>query len=221
MSKIRILLADDHAIMREGLRLILEAQPDFQVIAEATNGEEVVEKARALAPDVILMDLTMPKRNGIEATRLIHQEHPAIQVLALTVHDNYDYLYQTLEAGASGYILKGATSEELALAVKAVHGGGIYLSPKMAKWVVNEFLDRAGRGGGRKVSDSLSPREREVLKLIAMGRTNQEIAALLHVSPSTVQTHRARVMEKLGVHTRSELVNYALRRGIVSAGDGV
>ncbi|MBI4216094.1 MAG: response regulator transcription factor [Chloroflexi bacterium] len=207
--------------MREGLRLILEAQRDFQVVAEATNGEEVVEKAREMAPDVILMDVTMPKRNGIEATRLILQEHPTIQVLALTVHDNYDYLYQALEAGASGYILKGATSEELALAVKAVHGGGIYLSPKMAKWVVNEFLDRAGRGGGRKGSGDLSPREREVLKLIAVGRTNKEIANLLHLSPSTVQTHRARVMEKLGLHTRSELVHYALRRGIVSASDGV
>jgi two-component system, NarL family, response regulator NreC len=212
-TKIRVVLADDHAILREGVRLMLNSQQDIQVIGEATNGEQALQLARTLAPDLILMDIGMPGLNGLEATRALKAELPSIGILVLTMHETEDYFFHSLAAGASGYVLKGASSEELLSAIRTVSQGGVYLYPTMAKKLMGEFLKRQREG--IEVQERLTPRERQVLILIAEGKLNREIAEELVVSLNTVQTHRLHLMEKLNLHNRAELIKYAIRRGLI------
>jgi two-component system response regulator NreC len=213
MPKIRVLLADDHAIVREGVRMILNAQPDMEVIGEASNGAGALSLAHSLKPDLAVMDIGMPGMNGLEATRALKEAQPLIQILILTMHEDEDYFFRILAAGASGYVLKGAGSDELLSAIRAVSQGGVYLFPTMAKKLVSDYLKGQESGAG----DPLTTREREVLKLIAAGKMNREIAELLVVSLNTVQTHRLHIMEKLNLHNRTELIKYAIRRGLIEA----
>lgn len=214
-SKIRIVIADDHGIVREGIRMILASQEDFEVVGEASTGREAVELARHMKPDVVLMDISMPDLNGIEATRQIREELPSVQVLGLTMHEEENYVFQMLKAGGAGYVLKRAASEDLVAAVRAVHRGEAFLYPSVAKLVVRDYFERAGRQEQDTSLDGLTEREREVLTLIAEGLTNQEIAQRLFISVKTVQTHRAHIMEKLNLHDRTELVRYAIRKGLI------
>ncbi len=216
MSKMRILIADDHVIVREGLRTLLEAQPDIEVVGEATDGEEVVNKTKEVQPDIVLMDITMPGMSGLEATYQIKQYNPDVKILVLTMHESDEYFFKMLEAGASGYFVKGGSSSELVSALRAVWNGDVFLYPTMAKKLLNDYLDRVRAGQDKKYYDGLTNREREILKLIAEGHTNQEIAELLVLSTTTVQTHRAHIMTKLGLHSRTELIKYALQRGFIS-----
>jgi two-component system response regulator NreC len=215
MNKIRVLLADDHTILREGIRALLSAQPDIEVVGEAANGREAVAKAHDLKPDVVLMDIAMPLLNGLEATRQIKKEHPRINVLVLTMYDSQEYVAQILRAGASGYVIKEAAADDLVSAIHAVHGGGAFLYPSVTKMLVDDYLQRVEAEGDEKPYEQLTDREREVLQLIAEGYTNKEIAELLCLSVKTVQTHRAHIMEKLNLHDKGELIKYAIRRGII------
>ena len=215
MAKIRVLLADDHAIVREGVRLLLNTQSDIDVIGEATNGEQAIALARTLAPDILLMDIGMPGMNGLEATRALKKELPSVNILVLTMHEGDDYFFRILAAGASGYLLKGASSEELLSAIRAVHQGGVYLYPTMAKKLMSDYLKKQKEDTDDP--ERLTPRERQVLKLIAEGKTNREIAEEFVLSINTVQTHRLHLMEKLNLHNRAELIKYAVQRGLIEA----
>lgn len=210
---IRVVLADDHALFREGLRLILESQPDIQIVGEAASGSEAVRQARSLRPHIVVMDLTMPD-GGLEATETIKRELPEIQVLVLTMHDSQEYFFRVLQAGASGYVVKGAHKADLLAAVRAVADGGVYLYPTLAKQLVGDYL-RQARGGAADQLATLTAREREVLQFLAEGRTGREIAEQLVLSPATVERHRANLMGKLGLHSRAELIKYAVRRGLI------
>jgi two-component system response regulator NreC len=214
MSKIRILIADDHSIVREGVRMILDGQEDFEVVGEASTGRQALEEARRLRPDVVVMDISMPDMTGIEATRKIRSELSQTQVMGLTMHEDESYVFELLKAGAAGYVLKRAAAEDLVAAVRASHQGEAFLYPTVAKLVVQDFLQRA-TAQDRATLDGLTEREREVLTLIAEGLTNQEIAGRLYISIKTVQTHRAHIMEKLNLHDRTELVRYAIRKGLI------
>lgn len=216
MSKIRVLIADDHSIVREGVRMILNSQDDLQVVGEASTGREALEAARRLKPRVVVMDISMPDMNGIEATKKIRAELPDVQVLGLTMHEEDSYVFELLKAGAAGYVLKRAAAEDLVTAVRAAHQGQAFLYPSVAKMVVQDFLQRA-TAHDKEALDGLTEREREVLTLIAEGLTNQEIAGRLYISIKTVQTHRAHIMEKLNLHDRTELVRYAIRKGLIEA----
>ncbi len=211
-GKIRVLIADDHAIVREGARHLLSQEPDIEVVGEAANGAQALELARKFVPDIVLMDISMPGMNGLEATRALKAAQPQTNVLVLTMQEGEDYFFRLLNAGASGYVLKGAGSVELLSAIRAVHQGGVYLNPMMTRKVLGDFLKRAEQS---ESVDPLTPREREVLKLIAAGKTNREIADELVLSLNTVQTHRLHLMEKLNLHNRAELVKYAIRRGLI------
>lgn len=216
MTKIKILLADDHTIVRRGIHALLETQADLQIVGEAATGTEAVEKARALLPDVVLMDIGMPQLDGLTATAQIKREMPNIQVLLLTVHDDANYLFRALEVGASGYILKGAEVSELVLALQAVHRGEVYLQPSVAKLLVGDYLKRAS-GTEQTQLEELTPRQREILALVADGLTNQQIADKLVLSPFTVATHRANIMQKLNLHNRAELIRYAMQHRLIDA----
>ena len=214
-ARTRMLLADDHTLVRAGLRLLLDGQPDLTVVGEAATGAEAVRQARALRPDIVLMDLTMPGGGGLEATETIKRECPTTQVLVLTMHDNQEYFFRVLQAGASGYVVKGASKDDLLAAVRAVAGGGVYLYPTLAKGLVGDYLRRASRGEADDAEAKLTEREREVLHLLAEGLTGREIAERLVLSPATVERHRANLMGKLGLHSRAELIRYAVRRGLI------
>lgn len=216
MSKMRVLIADDHVIVREGLRALLEAQPDIEVVGEATDGEEAVNKTKEVQPDIVLMDITMPGMNGLEATRQIRQYNPDVKILVLTMHEGDEYFFKFLEVGASGYFVKGGSSTELISALRAVWHGDVFLYPTMAKKLLSDYLQRVKAGQDKQSYDGLTNREREIVKLIAEGHTNQEIAELLVLSIATVQTHRAHIMAKLGLRSPTELVKYALRRGFIT-----
>jgi len=215
MKKIRLLIADDHKLVREGLRTLLEGQGEFQVVAEAANGHEAVERALQVRPDVVLMDIGMPDMDGLEATRRIVEKAGAIPVLVLTVHEEDDYFFRALEAGAHGFVLKDADSRDLAAAVRAVHAGGTFLYPSMATKLVEDYLQRVNMGEERESYERLTRREQEVLRLVGEGRTNAEIASLLYISINTVQNHRSHIMEKLNLHSRAELMKYAVRMGLL------
>jgi DNA-binding NarL/FixJ family response regulator len=207
---IRILLADDHALVRQGFRMILSAQPDMEIIGEAGNGREAVELAEKLQPDVIIMDVTMPELNGIEATRRIAISVPRARVLALSMHKDSVYVREILRSGARGYLLKDSDDSDLISAVRSVAKGEGYLSPSVSDAVLTDYR--------RHVTDPidlLTTREREVLQMIAEGKTNKEIATTLHLSVYTVEAHRGRVMEKLNLHSTGELVRFALRSGLI------
>ncbi len=214
-EKIRVLVVDDHTIVREGVRLLLEAQADIEVIGEAADGQEALKLVRQFHPDLVVMDIQMPNLNGLEATRAIKQELPRIQILALTMYESDDYFFQVLNAGASGYVLKKAASADLLTAIRAVHSGDVFLYPSVARRLVSDYLGRVKSGEEKKSYDGLTVREREVLKLIAEGHTNQVIAEKLVISPSTVQTHRTRIMQRLNLHSRAELIQYAMRKGLL------
>lgn len=216
MTAIRVLIADDHVIVRDGLRMILEAQPDVDVVGEASDGREAVEKAHELSPGVVLMDIAMPGMSGLEATVVIKKELPDVQVVVLTMHEDSQYFFEVLRAGASGYVLKGASSADLLAAVRAAHEGGVYLHPTVAKNLVTDYLKRMEPGEETTRYGGLSERERQVLTLVAEGRTSQQIADELFLSINTVQTHRAHIMEKLNLQNRAELIRYALRKGLIT-----
>jgi two-component system response regulator NreC len=212
-ERIRVLIADDHTIVRSGVRLLLEAEPDIEVVGEALDGQQAVALAEALRPDVILMDIAMPGMDGLEATRHIISHWPDIRVLVLTMHRTDDYFFEMLKAGASGYVLKGAQTDELINAIRVVTQGEVFLYPPVARKLVQDYLSRVA--GGDQSSPSLSPRETEILRLMADGYSNKEIAETLVVSPSTVHSHRSNLMSKLGLNSRRELIQYARDRGML------
>ena len=210
----KVLLVDDHAILREGLRMVLEAQSGITVIGEAENGRQALEMVEELQPDVVVMDIAMPQMNGAEATRQIKRRFPATKVLILTMHENQQYLMQIVNAGAIGCVLKRSAGAELVTAVRAAARGESYFSPSMASMLLEDYRVRLAHEDGDDVG-MFTEREREVLQLVAEGKTNKEISDLLTVSIKTVQTHRAHIMEKLDVHDRTDLVRYAMRKGII------
>ena len=216
MAKLTVILADDHTVVRAGLKALLDAQPDFEVVGEASDGHEALAWAKELRPDVVVMDISMPGLNGARATEAIRRDCPGTRVLALTAHEDKGYLRQLVRAGASGYLLKRAASQDLIHALRAVAAGGTYLDPAMAGDVLVGFAGKApGRGSTRE--DELSEREAEVVRLIARGFSNKEIAAQLDLSSKTVETYKARSLEKLGLSSRSDLVSYAVQRGWLDA----
>jgi two-component system, NarL family, response regulator NreC len=212
---IRILLADDHTILRAGLKMMLNAQPDMEVIGEAQDGRQAVQEVQRLQPDIVLMDITMPDINGIEATKQIKKVQPDVRVLILTMHEHDEYVFQALRAGASGYILKEAADTELITALHVIQSGQFYLSPMAQSVMVGDYLQRVRTGEEKDSYSSLTEREREILKLVAEGHTNNQIAERLVISPKTVDTHRTHIMDKLNLHSRAELVKYAMRRGLL------
>lgn len=213
--KIRILLADDHTILRAGLKMMLNAQPDMEVVGEAQDGRQAVQEAQRIQPDVILMDITMPELNGIEATKQIKRIMSDVRILVLTMHEHDEYVFQALRAGAAGYMLKEAADTELITAIHVIKSGQFYLSPTAQSVVVGDYLQRVRTGEERDSYSSLTEREREILKLVAEGHTNNQIAERLVISPKTVDTHRTHIMDKLNLHSRAELVKYAMRRGLL------
>lgn len=217
MAEIRILVVDDHALVREGIKSLLQALPQITVIGEAEDGLDAITKARELRPDLVLMDIGMPRMTGVEATRHIRQEMPGVQVVALTIHESEEYLFQMLRAGAAGYVLKKSHPSEMLAAIEAAMRQETYLTPSMAKGLVTDYLRRVGEGEEEPTYRELTDREREVLKLIAEGYTNPEIGMLLHISVKTVQAHRSNIMEKLDLHRPAALVRYAIRKGLVEA----
>lgn len=215
MTKIHILLADDHTILRAGLKMMLNAQPDMEVVGEASDGRQAITETQRLQPDIILMDITMPEMNGIEATRQIKKLVPESRILILTMHEHDEYVFQALRAGASGYMLKEAADTELISALHIIQSGQFYLSPMAQSVLVGDYLQRVRTGEEKDSYSSLTEREREILKLIAEGYTNNQIAERLVISPKTVDTHRTHIMDKLNLHSRAELVKYAMRRGLL------
>lgn len=216
MNSLRIFLADDHTVMREGLKSLVNAQADMNVIGEADNGRATLQKVRELQPDVIILDVSMPDLNGIQVTERLKRTCQTVTVLVLTAHDDNGYLRQLLEVGASGYVLKKAAAEELINAIRIVASGGVYLDPSLAGKVVGGYLGNR-RFGGKPQTTDLSEREAEVLRLVAWGYTNKEVAAYLRISVKTVETHKANIMQKLDLKSRVEMVRYALRQGWLRA----
>jgi len=217
MARIRVLVADDHAIVREGVRMILAKEPDIEVIGEAGDGQQALDLAATLRPQVVIMDISMPGMGGIEATQRLRAAQPDVQVLALTMHEDETYVFQLLRAGAAGYVLKRAAAQDLVQAVRAAARGEAFLYPSVARKVVEDYLKRVETGEERERYDGLTAREKEILTLIAQGLSNHQIAEQLYISIKTVQTHRAHILEKLGLHDRTELVRYAIRKGLIEA----
>lgn len=215
MSRLRILLADDHTVVRQGLRRVLEARPDWEVVAEAGDGREAVKQAEEAKPDVAILDVAMPLLNGIEAVRQIARKVPGTRVLVLSMHADEAYVTQMLRAGATGYLLKDSADVDLIQAVEAVAAGKSFFSPAIARVMLDDYVRQLADRGVSDRYELLSEREREIFQLIAEGKTNKEIAALLFLSPSTVDTHRSRIMEKLDVHSAAEIVLYAVRKGVI------
>ena len=215
MSHLRILLADDHTVVRQGLRKILEERPQWEVVAEAADGREAVRQAEEVKPDIAIVDVAMPLLNGIEAVRQIARKAPGTRVLVLSMHADEAYVTQMLRAGAAGYLLKDSADVDLLQAVDAVAAGKSFFSPAIARVIADDYLRQLADRGITDRYELLSDREREIFQLIAEGKTNKEIAALLFLSPSTVDTHRSRIMEKLDVHSAAEIVLYAVRRGVI------
>lgn len=212
----RIVLADDHSVLRAGLRLLLESNPNFQVVGEAATGIEALKLAKELQPDLILLDLSMPEQGGLDALPRLREILPRVKILILTMHDDSQYLKQAIQRGASGYVLKKAADVELISAIEAVMRGEMYVHPTMTKHLLEDLLPSRGENEDAKLWKSLSEREQEVLKLVALGHTSAEIAERLSLSPKTVETYRARGVDKLGLHTRAALVRFTLKNGIIS-----
>ena len=210
MKRIRILLADDHAVVRQGFKMILAAQPDMEIVGEAANGREAVELAEQLRPDVVVMDVSMPELNGIEATRRLASLVPRARVVALSMHKDSVYVREILHAGARGYLLKDSGAADLVAAIRAVASGESYLSPAVSGAVLDDYRRHA-----TNPIDLLTSREREVLQMLAEGKTNKEIAGVLNLSVYTVDAHRGRIMEKLNLHSIGELVRFAVRNGLI------
>ncbi len=212
MRKIKILLVDDHAIMRDGIKALLSIYDDIEVVGEASEGREAVEMARELNPDVVVMDISMPGMDGLEVTRRLTKRNPGMKVIILTQHDNREYILSAIKVGAAGYIPKKALGSDLISAIRAVHSGDSFLYPSAAKTLIDDYRKQAEQPD---IYESLTEREREILKLIAEGLTSREIANALYISQKTVQGHRTKIMEKLDLHNRTELIKYAIRKGLV------
>jgi DNA-binding NarL/FixJ family response regulator len=212
--KTRVLLADDHAVVRSGLRMVLDAQPDIQVVAEAGDGAEAVQKALNPEVDLAILDVSMPRMTGLQAVAELGRRRPELRVLILSMHDNEQYFFEALKAGASGYVLKSAANRDLVEAVRAAMRGEPFLYPAAVRALIRDYLERA-RHGEATPEDPLTPREQEVVKLIAEGHTSEEIAEILVISKKTVERHRANILEKLGMRNRVDLTRYAIRRGLV------
>jgi len=213
--KIKVLLVDDHAIIREGLRSLLEKQPEMEVIADTEDGRKAVEFVREQLPDVVVMDITMRGLNGIEATRQITRDFPAVKVIALSIHSKKRYVTDMLSAGASGYILKECLFDELVQAIRAVVAGGRYLSPKITDVVVDDYVKRLSAVSNSPL-ETLTSRQREVLQLVAEGKSTKQIALVLHVSTKTIEANRRQIMDKLDIHSIAELTKYAVREGLTT-----
>ncbi|HEY7630946.1 MAG TPA: response regulator transcription factor [Thermoleophilaceae bacterium] len=211
--KTRILLADDHAVVRRGLRLVLESEPDLEVVAEVGDGAEAVERSLGEDVDLAILDVTMPRMTGLHAAAELHRRRPDLRVLILSMHDNEQYLFEALKAGASGYVLKSVADRDLVEACRATMRGEPFLYPGAINALIKDFLDRAR--AGEDVSDPLSPRETEIVKLIAEGHTGRQIAEALVISEKTVERHRSNILDKLGMRDRVELTRYAIRRGLI------
>jgi two-component system response regulator NreC len=216
MEPIRILIADDHNVVRSGLRVLLDSQADLQVVEEAGTGEETVERTVALRPDICLLDIGMPGINGLEAARQIREQAPEVRIIVLTMYDDEAYLRQFLEMGAAGFVLKKAADTELVNAIRAVHRGESFVYPSLMRQLIDSYLEQEPSTTDTHGGEEISPREGEVLRLVALGYTSQQVADELCISVSTVETHRAHIMEKLGLRGRAQLVRYALAKGILS-----
>lgn len=214
-DNIRVLVVDDHSLVREGVRALIGTQRGIEVVGEAENGKDAVKKARDLLPDVVVMDLGMPVLNGIEATRQIVKALPRTRVLVLTMHSDEKYVFQALKAGASGYLLKTCTASELTGAILSVHGGNPYFSPSISRKIMDSYLSEDDAMTKNAQPGNLTGREREVLQLIAEGYSNTKVSELMGISVKTVETHRSNIMKKLGVHDVTGLVKYAIKRGII------
>jgi len=214
MGKIKVLIADDHTILRQGIKALLDNQAEIEVIGEAKDGREALTLIERLLPDVVLMDIAMPGLNGLEATRRIKKKFPEIKVLVLTMYTNEEYVFQILNAGANGYLVKETAFQDLISAIKAVYRDEAFMSPSISKKVINRYTQRV-RDANDTTSDILTTREREILQLIAEGSSSKKIAEALFISPKTVETHRTHIMDKLNIHNRTDLIKYAIRTGIV------
>jgi DNA-binding NarL/FixJ family response regulator len=221
MDKIRVLLADDHTLIRSGIATLLQSTKDIQVVGEAGDGDEAVRKTGELRPDVVVIDLSMPKLSGIEATKILKRNYPETRVLVLTMHENEEYVFQILKSGASGYVLKSAGKEELSAAIRAAAKGEKFFSPRISQLMAEGYVRRVDRdsSGSQQPDVPLTRREREILALVVRGLTNQQIADQLCISPRTVDTHRTNIMQKLDIHDVANLVRYAMEHGIASDGD--
>jgi two-component system, NarL family, response regulator NreC len=216
MEQIRILLSDDHNILRDGMRLLLERQPGFVVVGEASDGRETLDLAQDHQPDVVVMDIAMPNMNGIEATRRITEKHPRMGVVILSMHYDESYVIRSLKAGARAYLLKDAVKSELIAAIHAVVEGRSFFSPKISRILQEDYVQALGRKGADDSYELLTDREREILQLVAEGKTNKEIANTLNLSLYTVDTHRTHILQKLNLHSVAEVILYAVRKGIIS-----
>ena len=223
MKKIRVILADDHVVLRSGLKLLLDAQADIEVVGEASNGAEAINKTAELKPDVLLLDITMPNIGGVDALRVIKEKTPSVSIVILTMHESEGYLLEALKAGASGYVLKKVADNELINAIKAVYSGEVIVPSSLTKSVVKEMISGgiSREESGDADQKRLSQREFEVLTMVAQGYTNQQLANRLYLSVKTVETYKARVMEKLNLHSRVELVRYALQQGLFNKDDQI
>jgi len=219
VTKIRILIVEDHAVVRAGIRLLLESQPDMEVVGEARDGAESLTQAQKLEPNVILMDISLPGMGGIEATQAIKKACPEAQILALTMHEDARYFFQMLQAGASGYVIKGADPSELLHAIRDVAENKAYLFPSLARKLLDDYMERLEVGEEKDSYAKLTDREREVLKQIGEGYTSREIADILCISTNTVERHRTNIMDKLGMHNKSQLIRFAIRKGLVKLED--
>jgi two-component system response regulator NreC len=216
MGKIRVLLAEDHTIVRQGIAAVLGTESDMEVVGEASNGLEAIELAKKLVPHVVLMDIGMRHLNGLEATREIKKLFPSMKILVLTMYDNEEWIFQILKAGASGYLIKDSAMTDLTSALRAVHQGDSYLSPSISKMVIEEYIRKAEMGEKRGTEDLLSGREREILQLIAEGNSIPQISNLLCISKKTVEAHKTHIMEKLNIHDKVGLIKCALRMGLTN-----
>ena len=216
MKKLKILLADDHVVMRTGLRALLERQPNLEVVGESENGREAIELVASLKPDVVVMDVGMPVLNGIEATRTIVTQHPTTAVVILSMYVDESYIMRALKAGARGYLLKDSAPADLLGAIQAVSQNKSFFSPKVSRILAEDYVRVLKQKGAVDSYDLLTSREREILQLIAEGKANKEVAAALNISPYTVETHRSHILEKLNLHNPAELILYAVRKGLIS-----
>jgi two-component system, NarL family, response regulator NreC len=216
LPKLRLLLGDDHTLVRQGMRKILEERPEWEVVAEVGDGREAIRQSIALKPDVAIIDVGMPLLNGIDATQQIVKRVPETRVLVLSMHSDEVYVTRALQAGATGYMLKDSAGNDLIKGVESVANGQAFFSPAIARLMLDDYVRRVSGTGVADRYDTLSAREREIFQLIAEARTNKEVAELLEISPATVETHRARILQKLDIHNTAELVLYAVRRGVIS-----